>query len=123
MWGLAVDSILSLSVALADGSFVTASEHEDPDLYWAFCGAGPSFGIVTEFKLKTYPAPKGNIVYSYIYRSLDVAVSTKAFLMVQRFGARGPPQELGIGVEVRRGGEFRVRGVYAFLCSREDGPS
>lgn len=111
MWGLAVDSIIELSIVLADSTLVTASESENPDLYWAFRGAGPSFGIVTGLKLKTYQAPEHNIVYAYIYRSLNANVSTRALLAVQRFGIRGPPGELGIGVEVRSGGEFRVRGV------------
>lgn len=114
MWGLALDSIVSLSAVLADGSFITASKDENQDLYWAFRGAGPSFGIVTEFKLQTYPAPKNNIVFSYLYRSLDVGVSTKAFLAMQEFGKQGPPPELGIGVELRPGGAFKVRGMYAF---------
>lgn len=114
MWGLAVDLILSLSVVLADGSLVTASEHENPDLYWAFRGAGPSFGIVTEFKLKTYPAPKKNILYAYTYRSLDPEVLTEAFMAAHDFGIKGPPQELGFGMEIRPGVEFKIRGVYVF---------
>lgn len=122
MWGLAVDLILSLSIVLADGSLVTASERENPDLYWAFRGAGPSFGIVTEFKLKTYPAPKKNILYAYTYRSMDPEVLTEAFLAMQEFGMRGPPQELGIGMEVRPGVEFKIRGVYVFPCLFGGGP-
>ena len=45
--GLAVDNIVQAEIVLADGSIVTASNYENPDLYWAIRGAGPCFGIAT----------------------------------------------------------------------------
>ena len=33
--GLAADQVVSMNVVLADGSTVTASANENPDLYWA----------------------------------------------------------------------------------------
>ena len=52
--GFAVDNIVSLDVVLADGSLTTVSS-ANSDLFWAFRGAGPNFGIVTAAVFKAYP--------------------------------------------------------------------
>lgn len=77
--GLGVDNIVSMKVALADGSIVSANTEENEDLFWAIkgvlslqdrkavdlfsdhtvlvahVGGGSRFGIVLEFVLKAYP--------------------------------------------------------------------
>src|SRR5690606_1380054 len=49
-YGLAIDSLLSVDLVLADGSVVTASEESLPDLFWAIRGGGGNFGVATAFQ-------------------------------------------------------------------------
>jgi len=56
-FGLVSDNLISLDVVIADGSQITVSTSQHPDLYWALRGAGHNFGIVTRFELRIYDEP------------------------------------------------------------------
>ncbi|KAF4319303.1 hypothetical protein BBO99_00004821 [Phytophthora kernoviae] len=57
-YGLAADQTTEMRVVLYNGTVVTASPTENPDLYWAQRGGGAgSFGIVTLFTIKAYTMP------------------------------------------------------------------
>ncbi|CAK7205895.1 hypothetical protein SEUCBS139899_008675 [Sporothrix eucalyptigena] len=93
--GLALDFIVGLKVVLSNATIVDCSETENPDLYWALRGAGSSYGVVAEFKFRTFVVPEVVTFYSAaINWKQDKAVDgLKAF---QEFAESGMPSELNL---------------------------
>ncbi|MGW2640950.1 FAD-binding oxidoreductase [Streptomyces sp. NPDC001348] len=54
-FGLAANSIRSLTVVLADGEVIEASTTHRPDLFWALRGGGGGFGVVVEAEIDLVP--------------------------------------------------------------------
>ncbi|MFJ1601272.1 FAD-binding protein [Streptomyces sp. NPDC088261] len=57
-YGLTCDSLMSATLITADGKRLTADAEQNKDLFWALRGAGNgNFGVVTELRFRTHPAP------------------------------------------------------------------
>jgi FAD/FMN-containing dehydrogenase len=48
-YGLTVDNVISVQLVTADGTLVTASAEDRPDLFWALRGGGGNFGVACRF--------------------------------------------------------------------------
>ncbi len=88
--GLTIDNLLEADVVLADGSFVTASKDENPDLFWALRGGGGNFGVVTSFLFQAHPV---KMVYAgpIFWDAKDAVAIMRAY----REFLPNAPEELG----------------------------
>lgn len=57
--GLIIDALLSATLVTAQGKIVTISATENPDLFWAFRGAGQNFGVVLQATYRIFDATNG----------------------------------------------------------------
>ncbi|MEU5433504.1 FAD-binding oxidoreductase [Streptomyces sp. NPDC020719] len=60
-FGLAVDNLLGVELVTADGTAVTASAEENPELFWALHGGGGNFGVATSITLRLHDLPAFSI--------------------------------------------------------------
>ena len=56
-FGLACDNLVSVELVTATGEQVTASESENPELFWALHGGGGNFGVATALTLRLHHVP------------------------------------------------------------------
>ncbi|HSN98665.1 MAG TPA: FAD-binding oxidoreductase, partial [Candidatus Nanopelagicales bacterium] len=84
--GLTIDNLLSIDLVTADGRFVTASEHENQELFWGLRGGGGNFGIVTELELRLHPVQQ-MVVAIQIYPAERLADALRVY---QDFAAKEP---------------------------------
>jgi len=95
-YGLTIDNLLEADVVLADGSVVTASPDRHPDLFWALCGGGGNFGVVTSFLFRAHPA---SMVYAGpIFWDAEHA---KAVMSTYRDFLAEAPGEVGVFVGLK----------------------
>jgi FAD/FMN-containing dehydrogenase len=93
-FGLASDSMLSAELATADGHTVTASEDENPELFWALHGAGGNFGIATELTFRLHEMPEFAIAL-LLWRA---EAGPEVLRRYRDLFEDGAPDELGGGV-------------------------
>lgn len=99
-------------MVLANSSVVTASTTQNSDLFWAIRGAGASFGIITEYKFQTFPAPMGNTVFSYTINPSSASQAAKIHSALQAYAnSTTMPAEMNMRLFVSPG-SFNLEGVY-----------
>lgn len=94
--GLTIDNLLEADVVLADGSVVTTSKSQHPDLFWAIRGGGGNFGVVTSFLFQAHPV---RMVYAGpIFWD---AIHAKEVMRTYRDFLATAPEDLGIFVGLK----------------------
>ena len=88
--GLSIDNLVSADVVTADGRFLTASEKENPDLFWALRGGGGNFGVVTSFEYRLHPVK--DVYAGPVFYELSAA---RKVLEFYREYIASAPEEMG----------------------------
>ncbi|KAI4708246.1 hypothetical protein J4E89_006868 [Alternaria sp. Ai002NY15] len=64
-YGLASSQVLQMTVVTTTGHVLVANEVQNEDLFWALRGGGAGqYGVVTEYVIKHYPAPRNVVMAS-----------------------------------------------------------
>jgi len=118
--GLAIDNLVSADLVTADGTFLVASEQENPDLFWGLRGAGANFGIATSLEYRLQPL--GPIVFAgLVMWPMELAPRVLRFL--RDFGPQAA-DEVGIMAVLRLAPslpivpeELRGKPVVGLVCT------
>lgn len=88
MWGSALDHVLEVEMVVASGEVIRANEEQNADIFWAVKGAGASFGVITEFVVRTEPAPEKAVQYSFAFTGKSWEDMAKTFRAWQDYISR-----------------------------------
>ncbi|ROW09306.1 hypothetical protein VPNG_05833 [Cytospora leucostoma] len=79
-YGLSSDSVVEVDVVTADGKFLTCSDDQNADLFWALRGGGGgTFGVVTSVTVKAWPKIGVSASNFSITSGGDTGISTDTF--------------------------------------------
>ena len=87
-YGLACDNLISADLVTADGSFLTVSTTQHPDLFWGLRGGGGNFGVITSLEYRLHPvdAVMGGIV------AYPLAKAREVLRLFREFTAEAPDE-------------------------------
>jgi FAD/FMN-containing dehydrogenase len=101
-FGLTIDNLAAVELVTATGDVIRASDDEQPELFWGIRGAGPNFGIATQFEFRLHPfgpdVTAGMLVYQHerapdiLPSVLDFAVQAPDDVLVTIGNGRAPEQ-------------------------------
>ena len=114
--GLTLDNLLATTVVTADGSIVSASESENPELFWALRGGGGNFGVVVDFTFQLHAV--GPLLGGLLNYRLDDA---PAVLPAWRDLMAGAPDSLACFAQIFRPGRTSAEGGVSVSVAHFDG--
>jgi hypothetical protein len=100
-----------MTVVLADGSIVEASEKENADLFWALRGAGSNFGIVASWKLQTFEAPE-TLTWFSVKLNWTHETSLKGLEALEHYARNEMPSNINFRVSDYDRGSPGIEGLF-----------
>jgi FAD/FMN-containing dehydrogenase len=90
--GLGVDGLRSAEVVTVDGEVLTASETENPELFWGLRGGGANFGVVTSFEFDCVEVGPDVAVAQVAYPAPDAETTADLFAQYREYVADAPDE-------------------------------
>ncbi|KAI3599207.1 glucooligosaccharide oxidase [Moniliophthora roreri] len=101
MWGLTLDTVQAVNAVLPNGTIIRATSNTYSDLFWAFRGAAPSFGIITSVETTTFSTPSSSLIFSHEWFNLQTNTAATALLNLQSYAQnQGLPSEFGVEIVI-----------------------
>ncbi len=97
-YGLTIDNLLAIEMVTADGTLLSASASEHPDLFWAVRGGGGNFGVVTALTFQLQPLAqvlRGGVIHPLAH--------AREVLRFYREYTRQCPDELTVNASLTTG--------------------
>ncbi|TEB23058.1 FAD-binding domain-containing protein [Coprinellus micaceus] len=91
--GLAFDSVEAFELVKPSGEVADVTHQSDPELFFALKGGGNNFGIVTRFKMRTFPQ---GLVWGGLITFADPNVFPTVTAAVAEFAARTTDPKAGL---------------------------
>jgi len=88
-FGMACDNVVAFEVVTADGEQLTATETQNPNLYWGLRGGGGNFGVVTQFTFRLHPISGRVLTVDFFYPAEEGLTVLRGF---REFAASAAPQ-------------------------------
>ncbi|KAI0018764.1 FAD binding domain-containing protein [Xylariomycetidae sp. FL0641] len=99
-FGFAANSVVEVTMVLANASVVTVSETNYPDLFMAIRGGGNNFGIITSYVLQTYPM--GDIWGGNLFYEANEENNVKMLAAIRDFTEYYPDEKAAVIVTAER---------------------
>ena len=96
--GTPMDNLESVEYMLLNGTIVTASRTQNPDLFFVAQGAGSSYGVLLSFTTRTWKPVYSQVTnFTITVGNVDIDTGVKALLAIQDYALSGLcPDELSL---------------------------
>jgi hypothetical protein len=112
-YGVVCDNVRAAQVVTADGRTLTASDHENADLFWAIRGGGGNFGVVTWFDYQLHDV--GEVLSGRLQFPISGARDT---MRRYRSLIADPPDELDTSCGIAELAEGPVFSIALSFCGK-----